>query len=74
MDLRKLIEQRIVKKTAKSMLAHPQARLGKGQQSISNGRRYRIRTRPLSEAEMKAGKKGRKVVVNFEPENNNPIQ
>lgn len=71
---KQLEENRVVKKTAKSMLAHPQARLGKGQQSVSAGRRYRIRTRPLSEAEMKAGKKGKKVVVNFEPENNNPIQ
>lgn len=61
-----------MKKTHKSMLAHPQARLGKGQQSVSNGRRYRVRVKALSETEMNSGKK--KVVVNFEPENRNPIQ
>ena len=71
-----LNENRVVKKTAKSMLAHPKDRLARGQQSVSGGRRYRIRTKPLvSEADNKKEKplkKGEK--INFEPENNNPIQ
>lgn len=60
-----LSEQRVVKKTLKSMLAHPAARLGKGQQSISKGRRYRIRVKPLAEGDKNAKKSIR---ISFEPE------
>lgn len=66
-----LDENRVVKKTKKSMLAHPAAQNGPAQQSMNKGRRYRIRVKPLAEEN---GKKKMKVVVNFEPENNNPIQ
>lgn len=61
-----LEENRVVKKTGKMILAHPAMRQGKGQQSSSNGRRYRVRVKPLVTEDGKM--KGKKVVVNFDPE------
>lgn len=67
--MKKIIEQRVVKKTRKMMLAHTQAGVGVGQQSMSKGRRYRVRVRSLAPITEADGKGKKKIVIDFEPEN-----